>query len=53
MPKPGDNIHIPIPEREALALLLRVKPTENMPRPGTNRTEAKPKRKKRVPKKHP
>jgi hypothetical protein len=36
MPKPGDNIHIPLSEREALAGLLKVKPTAEMPRPGAN-----------------
>jgi hypothetical protein len=36
MPKPGDTLRIPLPERDALAGLLKVKPTEKMPRPGTN-----------------
>jgi hypothetical protein len=27
MPRPGDKIHIPLPEDEALRLLLKVKPT--------------------------
>lgn len=43
MPKPGDNIRIPLPETEALRLLLKVKPTADMPRPGTNPT-GKPKK---------
>lgn len=34
MPKPGDTIHIPLKEREALAGLLAVRPTKDMPRPG-------------------
>lgn len=32
--------HIPIPEEVALAALLRVKPTKDMPRPGTNPTKS-------------
>lgn len=41
MPKPGDTIHIPLREAEAVALLGRVKPTADMPRPGANPTKAK------------
>ena len=41
VPRPGDNIHIPLAEREALAALLAVKPTADMPRPGASRTRAK------------
>jgi hypothetical protein len=41
MPRPGDNVHIPLPESEALRLLLQVKPTGDMPRPGTHATAAK------------
>jgi hypothetical protein len=32
MPRTGDNIHIPLPEAEAIRLLLKVKPDETMPR---------------------
>jgi len=32
MAKPGDKIHIPLPEKEALAGLLQVKPTADMPK---------------------
>ena len=32
MPKPGNKIRIPLPEKEALSLLLKVKPTADMPR---------------------
>lgn len=39
------NIRIPLPEREALRLLGKVKPTADMPRPGAQATKAKPKRK--------
>lgn len=31
MSKPGNKIHIPIPEDEFLSLALRVKPTADMP----------------------
>ena len=41
MPKPGDPVHIPISEDEALRLLLKVKPTAKMPRPGANPTKPK------------
>ena len=45
MPKEGHNIHIPLPEAEALRLLLKVKPTADMPRPGANPTgKKKPKK---------
>jgi hypothetical protein len=43
--KQGDSIHIPIPEHETLRLLFKVKPTADMPRPGSN-PSGKPKRKK-------
>jgi hypothetical protein len=47
MAKQGDSIHIPIPENEALRLLFKVKPTAEMPRPGSNPTgNPKPKRSK-------
>src|ERR1019366_10521606 len=45
MPKLGDNIHIPLAEREALAGLLKVKPTADMPRPRAHAMMAQPKRK--------
>ena len=32
MPKPGNKIRIPLPEKQALAGLLAVKPTADMPR---------------------
>jgi hypothetical protein len=31
-----NNIHIPLPEEEALRLAFKVKPTKDMPRPGAN-----------------
>ena len=48
MPKPGNNIHIPLREAEAVALLGRVKPTEDMPRQGAHPTKVKPPKKKRA-----
>jgi hypothetical protein len=44
-PKPGNNIRIPLPEEEALNLLLKVKPTADMPR--QRNPAAKPKKRKR------
>jgi len=43
MPKPGDAIHIPLKTNDALRLLMKVKPTDDMPRPGANPT-GKPKK---------
>lgn len=40
MSRPGDNVHIPLPEAEALRLLLQVKPTAEMPRPGKRRQKS-------------
>jgi hypothetical protein len=37
----GNNIRIPLREDEALKLLLKVKPTVDMPRPGAKPTEKK------------
>jgi hypothetical protein len=42
MPKPGNKIHIPLPEKQALELLMKVKPTGEMPR---HRKQFKPKKK--------
>jgi hypothetical protein len=36
MSRPEIVPHIPIPEEKALAALLRVKPTVDMPRPGAH-----------------
>lgn len=41
MPKPGNKIRIPLPEKEALPLLLKVKPTADMPRQGAHPPKAK------------
>jgi hypothetical protein len=49
MAKPGNTIHIPLSEGEAVTLLGRVKPTADMPRPGANPT-GKKKTKKEAPK---
>lgn len=40
VPRPGDKIHIPLPEDEALRLLGKVKPTKDMPRPGATKRKA-------------
>jgi hypothetical protein len=32
MPNPGNRIHIPLPEKKALDLLMKVRPSEEMPR---------------------
>jgi hypothetical protein len=40
VPRTADNVHIPLEEREALRLLLKVKPTADMPRPGRNRSRS-------------
>jgi len=45
MPRQGDAVYIPLSEREALAALLKVKPTKEMPRPGAQKGEPKPKEK--------
>ncbi len=41
MAKPGDTIHIPLKEPEALRGLMAVKPTADMPRPGASQTKRK------------
>ncbi len=41
MARPGDKIHIPLPEDEAIRGLFKVKPTKDMPRPGANPTGKK------------
>jgi hypothetical protein len=41
MARPGNTLHIPLSEKEALSGLLKVKPTEDMPRPGANPIERK------------
>lgn len=49
MTKPRENIHIPLPEAEALRLAMKVKPTAAMPRPGaTGKKKAAPKKKARL-----
>jgi hypothetical protein len=47
--KPGDTIYIPLTEDRAVALLGRVKPTSDMPRPGAHSMKAKVKRKPKKP----
>jgi hypothetical protein len=45
MPHPGNRIHIPFSEREAVRLLGKVKPTADMPRPGASKQKANRKKK--------
>jgi hypothetical protein len=45
VPHPGNKIHIPLPEREAVRLLGKVKPTADMPRPGAAKKAKKQKAK--------
>ena len=41
MARPGNNIHIPLSTDKAIGLLLRVKPTDAMPRPGAHPTKSR------------
>jgi len=41
MARPGNNVHIPLPTDKAIGLLLRVKPTADMPRPGAHPTKSR------------
>ena len=41
MARPGNNVHIPLSTDKAIGLLLRVKPTDAMPRPGAHPTKSK------------
>jgi hypothetical protein len=41
MGKPGNKIRIPLAEKDALSLLLRVEPTAEMPRQGARPSKAK------------
>jgi hypothetical protein len=47
VPRPGNNVHIPLKEEEAIRALFKVKPTKDMPRPGANPATKKKKRVKR------
>lgn len=40
MARPRNNIHIPMDAEKAIGLLLRVKPTKAMPRPGAHPTKS-------------
>jgi hypothetical protein len=44
VPRTKDNIHIPLTTDEALAALLQVKPTKDMPRPGATKKKTAPKK---------
>ena len=41
MGRPGNKIRIPLPEKEALSLLLKVKPSADMPRQGAHPSKPK------------
>jgi hypothetical protein len=41
MARAGNNLHIPLSTDKAIGLLLRVKPTEDMPRPGAHPTKSR------------
>ena len=41
VPRKGDAIHIPLSEREAVRLLMQVKPTADMPRQGARKPKKK------------
>ena len=43
MAKPASKVQIPLRTDEAIALIARVKPTAEMPRPGAQATKAKTK----------
>ncbi len=40
MPRAGNKIHIPLDPDTAISLLLRVKPSPAMPRPGSHRRKS-------------
>lgn len=48
MPKRTEPLRIPLSERDALAGLLAVEPTKDMPRPGANPTGKKKRTKKKA-----
>ena len=41
MARPGNKIRLPLAEKEALDLLLKVKPTAEMPRQSTHLSKSK------------
>jgi hypothetical protein len=41
MARPGNNVKIPLSTDKAIGLLLRVKPTDDMPRPGAHPTKSR------------
>jgi len=47
VPHPGNKIHIPLSEREAVRLLGKVKPTADMPRPGASKVKSTAKKAKK------
>jgi hypothetical protein len=47
VPHPGNKIHIPLDEKTAVKAFFKVKPTEDMPRPGAANKAKKKSTKKR------
>ena len=41
MARPGNNVHIPLSTDKAIGLLLRVRPSKDMPRPGAHPTKSR------------
>ncbi len=48
MGRPGDTVHIPLKEEDAIRAFFKVKPTADMPRTGANPMKAKKKRAKKA-----
>lgn len=40
MARQGNNVHIPLSTEKAIGLLLQVRPTKDMPRPGAHPTKS-------------
>jgi len=41
MARPGNTVHVPLKTDDFVSLLVRVKPTADMPRPGAHPTKSK------------
>ncbi len=48
MPRPDDAIHIPLKTEDAILAFIKVKPTDEMRRPGANPMKAERKRAKKA-----
>jgi hypothetical protein len=49
VPRPGDTVHIPLSEKDAIRLAFKVKSNESMPKPGAHATGPKKKRARKKP----